>query len=206
MLDTEKKKKLRKLLIELDPQEGYSELVNDVEKSSSSIEEMKKLFDAHKKEWRKAMKEAMDEQSRQHEIRMAEFDRKSSAAVQRLSSVVDEKSEKHSKELAKVKEENTQIISKLRDEIRISYSKMGGASMPVLLQQEDAVFVPDGVTTTYYFYNKPVYIVVGGAQLVAGDGYSTPVPQTDGWEVTFVNPPAAATTYSSAQTPHSFHY
>jgi hypothetical protein len=201
-ISTEQKQKLRKLLFQVSPADGNEESIEAIEKFQKLMDEYSKLLETS----HTSLKSEMKAVQKQHEANLAEMENKMNGHLGKLRASVEDRSKSHKKDLDKTKEEFTQIITEIRDQIRISYSKMGGATMPMLIQVEDAQFAPDGVTTVYYFKNLPTYIVVGGAILVNGDGYSNVVPLVDGYNITFDYPPQGATPNSPAQIPHSFHY
>ncbi len=199
----EQKKKLKDKLFGLDPKAAHDEifsLIAGLEVSIQTIMEKFKAMDYLILKFTKDVESMIDSKISEHGSKVSDIETKIYATVGRHRSSIDETVGKTSKELELTKSEARQMVREIRDEMRVSFSKMGGATMPILLQKEDALFVPDGTTSTYYFYNKPVYIVVGGGVMTEGDGYATPVPQTDGYKVTFSFPP------QSGQTPHSFHY
>ena len=209
-ISPEKRKKLRKVLYQIDPPTGVVEVIESTEKLldiMKGFEERISAFESSFESFEKSVNGMIQKKTGEYEMKVGSLDGILSSHMEKHQKMIADGFKKSKDDLEKTKEEFSQIVKKVEDGVRISYSKMGGGTMPQLLQQENAQFVPDGVTTTYYFYNKPVYIVVGGAILVNGDGYvfSTTQP-VDGYNITFDNPPAAASGEGSAQTPHSFHY
>ena len=202
MIDSEKKKKLRKVLFAIDPGEGNEESIEAIEKFQKSLGEYSKSLE----ESRSSLKADMAAMRKEHKSNLDELERKSNSLIAQLSVSIKDSSKSHKQELGKTRDEFNQIVKEIRGQVSATYSKMGGATMPMLIQVEDAQFAPDGVTTVYYFKNLPTYIVVGGAILVNGDGYSNVVPLVDGYNITFDYPPQGATPNSPAQIPHNFHY
>jgi hypothetical protein len=200
-LSTEQKERLRNLigpLIQIEEAKKESEgnlgdLRNEV---YGRMDGMARMISDHKADVAKHLDTVRSE----HKKWFDGLEKKMSDAMGKMESSLKDRGEFSKKEMDRMRTGMDQLQEMIKGEIRAVYSKLGGGTMPQHLQKEDAVFVPDGTTVTYYFYNKPSYIVVGGATLVEGDGYATPVSQTDGWDVTFDDPPAVG------QTPHSWHY
>jgi hypothetical protein len=195
-ISTEQKQKLRKLLFQVSPADGNEESIEAIEKFQKLMDEYSKLLETS----HTSLKSEMKAVQKQHEANLAEMENKMNGHLGKLRASVEDRSKSHKKDLDKTKEEFTQIITEIRDQIRISYSKMGGGTMPQLLQVETPSFIPDGSTTIYYFKYLPTYITVGGQVMIVGDGYSQPVPLVDGYNITFDNPPM------QEQTVHNFHY
>jgi uncharacterized protein YecE (DUF72 family) len=195
-INTEQKQRLRKLLFQVSPADGNEESIEAIEKFQKLMDEHYKLLESS----HASLKSQMEVMRQEHKAHLSELETKSRSLIGKLSASVEDKSKNHKKELADTKEEFNKIVTEIRDQVRISYSKMGGGTMPILIQVETPSFVPDGNAKVYYFKYLPTYITVGGQVMIIGDGYSQPVPLVDGYNVTFDNPPMPE------QTVHNFHY
>jgi hypothetical protein len=206
MLKTEQRKKLRKLLFDIDPPSGNEESIEQIEEFDKKMKEYDSMLIEHQN----AIERSISIQGQEHLNHIAALELKSNTLIGKLSASVEDKSKSHKQELSKQRDEFNQIIKEIRGQITIAYSKFGGATMPSLLTIEDPLyqsganqgkpFVADGVTTVFTFYNNPLYITVGGAMMIKGDGYQIVPLGSSVYQVTFDNAP------EPGQTIHSFHY
>ena len=121
----------------------------------------------------------------------------------RMMEDINAKLEKHIPDveslLKKHRKETDQIIEEIRDGIKLSYSKMGGGTMPRFHKIETAVLVSSLV---YTVSNNPDWVESDGQIMVSkatdsnNYGY-TVTGSAPSFTLTFVNPPS--------QPPHSFY-
>lgn len=202
-INTEQKQRLRKLLFQVSPADGNEQSIEQIEEFNKLLKDFQnrlEKFDSFFEKFKKETHAMFDGKKREYEMKIGGLDGLLQSHIEKHQKLITETFKKKDKELLDTKEEFSQIVRKIEDGVRISYSKMGGGTMPVLIQVETPSFVPDGNTTVYYFKYLPTYITVGGQVMIIGDGYSQPVPLVDGYNVTFDNPPMPE------QTVHNFHY
>jgi len=186
----EKKKQLRKILAKIDVQAAIDELIEHTSVLNKKIQEFDKMVEKEKKE---------------HLDRQATMELRYDSMIAKLSTSSEDKAKSHKQELTKTEDKFNQIIKEIRGQISATYSKMGGGTMPQLLQIETPDFVPDSITKIYTFKHSPLHITVGGAIMINGDGYTISPLGASVFQVTFDNAPQAFPD-GSYQTIHSFYY
>jgi len=83
--------------------------------------------------------------------------------LEKRSSAIEESLQTHRKE-------HSQIIEEIRDDMKISFSKLGGGTMPRLMQAETPTGTIDGSNTVFTLRNIPLFMEQDGQHISAANG------------------------------------
>lgn len=126
-----------------------------------------------------------------------------------VDKIVDGKLPSVTKQIEKHKDDFNQLIEEVRGDIKIVYSKLGGATMPRPFSMEIPSGTVDGSNMVFTTRNRPSFMDVSGAIMVSNVddpnnyGY-TITGSAPKFTITFLAAPGQGESNPSSQVPHSY--